>query len=131
MGGAAVLRAADAMLRAMGGEEIALVIPLPTSAADTSSQLGLADPGVQRLPLAPVLTRDLTTPATGPSRRLEFLVSASAVASTVDARGLGSADALFDAALALQYQGHLFHIESATTDYFAGMAYLYRLIAVE
>jgi hypothetical protein len=125
------MRAADAMLRALGGEEITLVLPLPTETSDLSYQIGLSDPGVQQLLLSPVVVRKLPAPASGPAQRVEFLLSASAVASTVDSQGLPSAQALFDAALGVHYQGELFHIESATTDYFAGIAYLHRVVAVE
>ena len=125
------MRAADAMLRALGGDEIVLVLPLPASATDVSSQIGLADPGVQQVALAPVVARNLPTPASGPAQRLELLISVPAVASTVESLGVASAEALFNAALGIQYQGELFHIESATTDRFAGIAYLYRVIVVE
>lgn len=129
--GTAVMRAADAMLRAVGGDQIGLVLPLPTETSNASFQLGLADPGAQQLTLSPVVVRNLASPALGPRVRLEFLLSASAVANAVEAQGAASADALFDAALGIQYQADLFHVESVSTDYFAGVAYLYHVVAVE
>lgn len=129
--GTAVMRAADAMLRAMGGDQVTLVLPMPTAAADSSFQLGLSDPGVQQFPISPVIVRSLPTPASGPSRRLEFTLSATAVNDAVQSMGAESPDALFDGALGLEYQSILLHIESSRTDYFGGMAYLYHLIAVE
>lgn len=125
------MRAADAMLRALGGDEIVLVLPLPASATGVSSQIGLADPGVQQVSLAPVVARNLPAPASGPTQRLELLVSVPAVASAAQSLGLASAEALFDSALGIEYQGVLFHIENISTDYFAGTAYLYRVIVVE
>lgn len=129
--GTAVMRAADAMLRAMGGDEVNLVLPLPTETADSSFQLGLSDPGVQQIPISPVAVRSLPASASGPSRRLEFLLSAIAVAGAVQSQGAGSVDILFNGALGIEYQSTLFHIESSTTDYFGGMPYLYHLIAIE
>lgn len=129
--GNAAMRAADAMLRALGGEEIALVLPLAGETPDLSSQLGLSDPGAQRVPIFPVVVRNLPAPASGPAQRREFLLSAAAIANAVQEQGAASAQALIDATLAVEYQGTLYHIESGTTDYFAGTAYLYRLIAVE
>jgi hypothetical protein len=38
---------------------------------------------------------------------------------------------LFDGALGLLYDNDLFHIENVTTEFFAGTAYLYRVLAVE
>jgi len=125
------MRAADALLRALGGDQIALVLPMPTETGSNSTQLGLTDPGIQQLPISPVVVRTLPAPNTGPRVRLEFLMSASAVANAVDEEGADSAQALFDLALGIQYQADLFHIESVSTEYFAGTAYLYRVVAVE
>jgi hypothetical protein len=129
--GTAVLRAADALLRALAGDQIGLVLPLPTETGSDSTQLGLTDPGVQQLIISPVVVRTLAAPIAGPRVRLEFLISASAVADAVDAEGADSAEALFDLALGVQHQADLFHIESVSTEYFAGTAYLYRVVAVE
>ena len=129
--GTAVLRAADALLRALGGEEIGLVLPLPTETGSDSTQLGLTDPGVQQLTIFPVVVRTLPAPGTGPRLRMEFLISASAVASAVNAEGADSGEALFDLALGIQFQTDFFHIENVSTEYFAGTAYLYRVVAVE
>jgi hypothetical protein len=131
MGGTALMRAADAMLCALGGDEVTLVLPLPASSSDISSQIGLSDPGVQQVRLTPVVVRTLPAPASGPAQRLELLVSVSAVASAVEEQGLASREALFDAALGVEYQGTLFHVESTGADYFAGVPYLYRVIVVE
>jgi hypothetical protein len=125
------MRAADALLRALGGDQIALVLPMPTATGSDSTQLGLVDPGIQQLTISPVVVRMLPTPNTGPRVRLEFLISASAVANAVDAEGAESAQALFELALGIQHQADLFHIESVSTEYFAGTAYLYRVVAVE
>ncbi|HEY4053290.1 MAG TPA: hypothetical protein VGL74_06085 [Terriglobales bacterium] len=129
--GTAVLRAADALLRALGGDQIGLVLPLPTETGSDSTQLGLTDPGVQQLTISPVVVRTLPAPSTGPRVRMEFLISASAVASAVDAEGAASGETLFDLALGIQFQTDFFHIESVSTEYFAGTAYLYRVVAVE
>jgi hypothetical protein len=129
--GTAVMRAADAMLRALGGDQIGLVLPLPTETSAASFQLGLSDPGAQQITLAPVVVRNLAAKGRGPRMRLEFLLSAAAVANAVEAQGATSAEALFDAALGIQYQADLFHVESVSTDYFAGVAYLHHVVAVE
>ncbi len=138
--GTAVMRAADAMLRALGGDQIGLVLPLPTETSAASFQLGLSDPGAQQVTLSPVVVRSHPAPIfnrspasanLNPRVRLEFLLSAAAVANAVEAQGAASAEALFDAALGIQYQADLFHIESVSTDYFAGVAYLYHVVAVE
>jgi len=128
---AAVVRAADAILQALGGIEIALVFPLVALPNDPSAQLGLVDPGVQQVTFSPVVVRSLNTPNSGPRRRLEFLISSSAVAAAVVAQNAASAEALFDSALGVNYDSHLFHIEDVITEYFGGTAYLYRMTAAE
>jgi len=125
------MRAADAMLRALGGDQVSLILPLPATPTDPGSQLGLSDPGVQQVPISPVVVRNLNASGSGPSLRLELLLSASAIADAVEAQALASADALFHAALGIQFQSSLLHIEQMTTDCFAGVAYLYRVVAVE
>ena len=125
------MRAADAMLRALGGDEIMLVLPLPASSSDIASQIGLADPGVQQVRLTPVLVRTLPAPPSGPVQRRELVVSVSAVASAVEEQGLASAEALFNMALGIEHRGTLFRVENTSTDYFAGIPYLYRVTVVE
>jgi hypothetical protein len=131
MSPAAVVRAADAMLQALGGDAVSMLFPLVTMPNDPSAQLGLADPGVEEVVFSPVVVRTLATSATGPRRRLEFLFSATAVAGELTSRNVASAEVLFDGALGLLYDNDLFHIESVTTEYFAGATYLYRVLAVE
>lgn len=86
---------------------------------------------MQQIAISPVVVRRLPPPQTGPALQIEFLLSAAAVADAADAQGVGSAEALFNAVLGIQYQSTLLHIEHVTTDYFAGTAYLYHVIAVE
>jgi hypothetical protein len=131
MNPAAVMRAADAMLQALGGDSVIILFPLVTMPNDPSAQLGLADPGVEEVVFSPVVVRTLQTPATGPRRRLEFLFSAVAVADELSERNVPTAEALFNGALGLLYDNDLFHIESVMTEYFAGTAYLFRIVAVE
>jgi hypothetical protein len=131
MSGTAVIRAADAMLQALGGDQVLVMFPLVALPDDPGAQLGLADPGVQQLVLSPVAVRSLTVPSAGPRRRLEFLISSSAVAAAVVTQNVASADDFFENALGITYENEVFHIENVQTDYFGGVAYLYRVTAVE
>jgi hypothetical protein len=129
--GVALLRAADAMLRSLGGSEISILLPSVNLADDTSAQLGITDPGTDEVPLSPVVSRNLPTENNGPRRRLEFLLPAAVVALEATARSVVSGEDLLNGCLGLMYQGDLFHIEGITTEYFAGTVYLYRVVAVE
>ena len=129
--GNAVMRAADAMLRSLGGKEISMLLPLTAMPGDASAQLGLADPGVEEVKISPVIVRNLPTANSGPRRRVEFLVPASGIAMALSARDFAGAEQLMEATLGIVHDGELFHIEGFTREYFGGTAYLYRVAGVE
>jgi hypothetical protein len=129
--GHALIRAADAMLRCLGGEEIGLLLPLLGIPGDPAALLGLVDPGVEEVRISPAIVRNLPTESNGPRRRVEFLVPASAIEEQVSARDFVDARQLVEAALGITYEGEVFHIEGFVTENFSGTAYLYRIVAVE
>jgi hypothetical protein len=129
--GTAVMRAADAMLRSLGGEEISMLLPLTAMLGDAAAQLGLANPGVEELKISPVIARNLPTASQGPRRRVEFLVPASGIAKALLSHDFAGAEQLMDAALGIVYEGEMFHIEGFSTEYFGAAAYLYRVVGVE
>lgn len=129
--GDALVRAANAMLQALGGDQVSLLLPGTATASDSAGQLGLVDPGVQNVIIAPVVATNLPAENDGPTRRIEFTLPASAIETQLPTLGLASAEALFAAALGLMYDGDVFHIERVVTENFAGTAYFYILTAVE
>jgi hypothetical protein len=129
--GSALVRAANAMLAALGGDQVSLLLPAIATASGPAGQLGLVDPGVQELVISPVVTKNLPTGNLGPSRRIEFTLPASAIETQLCALGMGAAESVFKACLGLQYDGDLFHVEGVVTENFAGTAYFYVVTAVE
>jgi hypothetical protein len=129
--GDALVRAANAMLTALGGDQVSLLLPATATASDAAGQLGLVDPGVQYVIVTPVVARNLPSEAMGPTRKIEFTLPASALALQLPTLGLGSVEDLFEAAMGLVYDGDLFHIETIVTENFAGTAYFYVVTAVE
>jgi hypothetical protein len=129
--GSALVRAANALLRALGGDTVGLLLPATATAADAATQLGLVDPGVQEVLISPVVTRALVTGNLGPRRRIEFTLPASVIADQLPALGMGTAEDLFNAVFGLNYGGDLFHIEKVVPENFAGTAYFYVVTAVE
>jgi hypothetical protein len=128
--GSAAARAADAMLRTLGGKEVTLLFAAAALPADAEAELGLVDPGVTQAPIAPVIVNELTTDTNGPRRRIELVVGRSAMTAQVSQRSVESADVLFETALGVVYEGEMFHIEGFVVERFAGVAYLYRVLAV-
>jgi hypothetical protein len=129
--GAALRRAADALLNAMGGDSVTLLLPATGMAGDAAGQLGLVDPGVQEVIISPVVTRELTTGSLGPRRRVEFTLPASVVANLLPGLGMGSGDDLFNAVIGLNYGGNLFHVETVVPESFGGTLCFYLVTAVE
>jgi hypothetical protein len=129
--GAALVRAANAMLNALGGDQVTLLLPATATASDAAGQLGLVDPGVQNVIIAPVVTQNLPAGNLGPVRRIEFTLPASAIEAQLATLGMGTAEEMFQAALGMMFDGDLFHVESVVTESFAGTAYFYVVTAVE
>src|SRR5208282_1858602 len=77
--GAAAARAADAMLRTLGGTEVILLFPAAGLPGDPVAGLGLVDPGVDQGSIAPVVVVELTTENSGPRRRIELLAGQGAL----------------------------------------------------
>jgi hypothetical protein len=120
-------RAADALLRSLGGIVAGLQIPSPTAAGD-AAQIGITPQSYQSLPLSPALFRKVRTPLLeGLPEKFELLVSASAIEAQVGALQLSSADALFAQAAGITVNGKLFMIEAVMSPQAFGQAYLYRL----
>ncbi len=127
--GLALARAAEAMLRALGGEAVSLIFPMPAASDANTVGLGLGALAAQDVPISPVVTRSLP-PDSGRARR-EFLFTASAITAQLELRAIGSAEDLFQSALGILHQGRLMHLASVTPELFGGSAYLYRVVAVE
>lgn len=128
--GGAAARAADAMLRSLGGTDVILLFAAAGMPNEAAAELGLVDPGVEQASIAPVIVRELTTENNGPRRRIEVLAGRSALAEQVSQRNVASADVLFETALGIVYEGEMFHIEGYVVERFGGVAYLYRVLAM-
>ncbi|HTW58850.1 MAG TPA: hypothetical protein VMD99_12035 [Terriglobales bacterium] len=128
---AAVVRAATAMLTALGGDQVSLLLPATATASDAAGQLGLVDPGVQEVTISPVVIRNLPVGNLGPRRRIEVTMPASAITDQLPALGMATPEDLFNTVLGLMYGADLFHIETVVPENFAGTAYFYVVTAVE
>jgi hypothetical protein len=124
-------RAADVLLRALGGRSVRLRMPAPAVPADPTEQLGLATPEFQDVALAPVVCRKArATVSTDQAARWDLLVSATAVEKLVGSLAYASASVLFaNACGVLTGEGaELLEILSATQEPLLGRPYVYRLL---
>lgn len=128
----ALARAADALLRGVGGRSVMLRMPAPAGAGDIAEQLGLETPQFQDVELAPVVFRSAR--ATGAeagaktgTAKWELLVSATAVEALVGSLGYSAADVLFSTAFGVLVDGVLMTIISATESEALDQPYVHRL----
>ncbi len=121
-------RAADALLRGVGGRQVLLRMPAPAGAGDIAEQLGLETPQFQDVELAPAAFRKARAAGTGSGKEdWELLVSATAVQALVGSLGYSAASALFSTAFGVLIDGVLLTIVSATESEALGQPYVYRL----
>jgi len=121
-------RAADTLLRALGGTEALLRMPVAATSA-IGEQLGAPSAGFADLPLGPVAFRKARVPLfDGNQAKYELLLSATAVEAQVSELGLTSAEVLFAMALGVTVAGEFFVIEGVSFTSAAGLASLYRLL---
>jgi hypothetical protein len=125
--GLGMARAAEAMLRALGGGEVMLRFKGPAIADDAASnpRLGLAANICEDVTLSPAVVRS------GTDGSLEFVLPASIVNTQVELRQTGTTKALFESALGFIHDGKLLRIESVSADFHGNTAYLYRATARE
>ncbi len=122
-------RAADVLLRAMGGRSVMLRMPAPAIPSDVTEQLGIATPAFRDIPLGPIVYRKARATVTaGKAAKWEMLVSATVVESLVGSLTYDSASVLFAAAYGVLSDDELFEIESATQEQVFGQPYVYRLV---
>lgn len=119
-----MLRAADAMLHALGGAYVTLRFPGPRVEHDP--RVGLPETLVEDVAISPAVVRRIADQ--NGRRRLEVLFSANALRALADLRSAASPEALLETALGVLRDGTLLRIERVDSDIFAGTPYLYRLI---
>ena len=117
---AALTRAAEAMLRALGGTEVKFRCPVAAAKDQQARQLGLEAPVTEDIAVSPVVVR-----ANGDD--FELLIAPSSVAPFMQDRGQ-SADQFFDSVLAVLLGGREFRVKSLRAEQFGGAVYLYRVV---
>lgn len=126
---AAAQRAADALLRCLGGRVALLRLPTNAATGSDAEQLGAATPSYEDIPLSPAIFRRLRPKLRGgTANRYELLVSAASVYAQLGLLELVSTDQLFAMAMGIFVDGELMLIEAAAEAEAFGCPYLYRLL---
>lgn len=128
------IRAAESMLRALGGGAIVLRVPAAMAAASPNPGLGLDAPLTQDVVLSPAVLRDLARVAGTPGQAYEAIFPASALASLLEGSGLSAADYLGSAHGVVQQRisasgapERVLRVVAVQIERFAGEEYLVRL----
>jgi hypothetical protein len=122
-------RAADALLRCLGGTTALLRLPTNTASSSDGEQLGETTPAYEDIPLSPAVFRRLRPELRDENvNRYELLISASAVKTQLGLLQLSSTSQLFAMASGIFVDGELMLIEAAAEAEAFGRPYLYRLI---
>ncbi|MES2220853.1 MAG: hypothetical protein V4587_07795 [Acidobacteriota bacterium] len=126
---AGLQRAADSLLRCLGGRTVLLRLPTNAVSGSDAEQLGAGSPSYEDLPLSPAVFRRLRPKIRGGTvNRYELLISASSVYAQLGLMELASTDQLFTMAIGIFVDGELMFIEAASEAEAFGCPYLYRLI---
>ena len=91
------IRAAESMLRALGGGAIVLRVPAAMAAASLNPGLGLDAPLTKDVVLSPAVLRDVARVAGTPGQAYEAIFPISALASVLERSGQSAADYLASA----------------------------------
>lgn len=127
--GLAAVRAAEALLRTLGGCTVFVRLPVNAAVTGDAPQIGLQPIATEDVAMSPAVARELKSE--GARRKLELSISAAALARAKDIHDAADAEQFFNAALGVVYAGKLWRIETFSVDEFGAMPYLYRLLVVE
>jgi hypothetical protein len=125
----AIARAADALLRGMGGGRVTLRVSDP-SAGDTNSQLGIVPPTAEDIIIAPAIVEPMD-PAPDGRRRWQVMLSARALRAAAEPYGVTDIAGWLTGSQGVVYRGRLMPITSVISSSFADGEYMYLAIATE
>ena len=128
-GGVIWKRAAESLLRAVGGCEIQLVVRGAAASDEDNRELGLMASDSQQFSISPAVVRWLATKSEERSRA-EVLIAAGSLEDATEATGMSSGSELLESALALVIGDQRLRVAAVQVGAAAGTEYLYTVTAV-
>lgn len=125
--GRAAVRAAEALLRVLGGTRVSFRVMAAT--AGSGADLGLSCAAAQEVELAPVVVR--CAGSESGRRRYELLVSAAAVAQACARCEMDDSLAFFAAVVSVEHRGVNLRVERHEGEEHGGTTYLHRVMVTE
>jgi hypothetical protein len=129
--GFAAIRAAEALLRTLGGSTISVRVPLGVAVGGSANDLARAGAATEDVSLSPVVVRRAPGQTKDIRGRVELLISATSLATAKDITDAASSEAFFDSAFGVIHDGILKRIVSFAVEEFGGVPYLYRVVVQE
>ena len=128
--GLAATRSAEALIRTMGATSVQFCFPLAASATGDGAQLGLSQPQMEEITVAPVLLRALQIPEAFKSE-CELVIAASTLGEIVEQRAAGDVAGLLVQLATIRWNAKAFRVTKVDSELFAGSEYLYHLQVME
>jgi len=119
----AMVRAVNALMRALGGASIKLRIPAPTDGGK-QRELGIAAAAYQEAELAPAMVRSTS------GGQVEVLISSSALDLLMPAFGANDGANFLRQVQQIVYGDLVFTVTGVRAERFAGVEYMYRMTAI-
>lgn len=104
--------------------------PVAGSATGDGAQLGLSQPQIEELTVAPVLVRAIELPEEFKSE-CDLVIAASTLDQIVEQRAAGDVAGLLIQLAAIRWNGKTFRVTKVNSERFAGSQYLYHLQVME
>jgi len=129
----AAQRAAETLLRTLGGATVYVRVPKILVAPGDAGQIGLSGAASEDVRLDHAVVRNARrfNKREENRSRTELLVSASAVASATEIKDSAAAKEFFLSALGVVIGEKILRVESFSADEYGGTPYLYRVILLE
>lgn len=126
----ATARAAETLLRTMGAASVQFLFPVAGSATGDGAQIGLAQPQMEEVTVAPVLVHALQCLGEF-KEQFELVIAASTLSQLSEQRGGGDVSGLLLRVAAVRWGGRSYRVTKTIAELFAGSEYLYRLQVME
>jgi hypothetical protein len=126
----AATRSAEALMRTLGATSVQFCFPLAASATGDGAQLGVSQPQMEEITVAPVMVRAAQSPGEFRSE-CELVMAASTLDQIVEQRGAGDVAGLLVQLATIRWNEQVFRVTKVDSELFAGSEYLYRLQVME
>jgi len=130
----ALVRAVNALTRALGGASVKLRLPV-ANASGVQRELGITGSAYQEVQVAPVVVRHLQG-TVGPAKEvdgreeIEVLISPTALDAITPAVGIDDGWTFLCGVEQVVHADRVFCVTDVSADRFAGVAYMYHVTAV-